>query len=63
VINLDDFRDHVMLKTVDGMIEIFPVSMLEKLINGTMLISGIPRGEIIARSIMQDWLARVTVEL
>jgi hypothetical protein len=52
-----------MLKTVDGMIEIFPVSMLEKLINGTMLISGIPRGEIIARSIMQDWLARVTVEL
>lgn len=57
VVDIDDFRPHLTINTLDGNFHVVPVALVE-----SWIIGDIEPNKIIVRKIIQEWLDFVTKE-
>lgn len=56
IIELDDYRPHITIMTLDKNVHVIPVSVIEKIIKGEMPIEQLEDWQMIIRSIVDIWL-------
>lgn len=54
---LDKYRDHAVVQTLDGNAHVIPVLVLDRFASGHISLDSIEDGEDIMRTITQCWLA------
>ncbi len=58
--NIVEFPDpHLVLPTLDGNIHVLPVSVIQDIVSEKMSITDVDDGELIMRSILDEWLNMV----
>jgi len=57
VTELDSYRDHAVIQTLDGAAHVIPVITLKRFASGHLSLDFIEDGEDIMRSITNSWLA------
>lgn len=57
IVDIDDFRPHLTINTLDGNVHVVPVALVE-----SWIIGDIEPNKIIIRKIIQEWLKHVTGE-
>lgn len=55
-VELDDYRPHIALQTLDGNAHVIPVMMVDGIIEGRIPISD---NDLVIRSILSEWLRMV----
>lgn len=56
VVELDEYRPHLVLSTLDGNAHCMPVSLIEDWITGRQRIVDADDWEIVMRSVLKEWL-------
>lgn len=56
VIHMDDYRPHVIIPDIDGNAHVFPVSLIEDIIQGRRSTSDIEFWDKILPVILSEWL-------
>lgn len=55
--NLDDYRPHMVIPRLDGVVSVMPRSVIEDIVNGKLKITDVDDWDIITRTIFQEWLS------
>lgn len=54
VVELDDHRPHVNIRTEDGVIHVYPLVFFQNIVNGTLPIDTVE--PLVLRALVSDWL-------